>query len=140
MMESNNYILKKINDNQYDFILISTDMSRLHEYISNVENDLKEYKIKSFILFDLLLNNNIDDRFYKCYFDGNNFIRNTLSKVQNNEVNSKTICISSLYYLNNDYLFEDLFFTNEYKKHIFKNLRNLVKNGVSENSLESFNS
>ncbi|WP_427874307.1 type II toxin-antitoxin system RnlB family antitoxin [Flavobacterium sp. MMS24-S5] len=126
-MENNNYILKKINDNQYNFILISTDMSRLHEYISNVETELRDYKIKSFILFDLLLNNNIDDRFYKCYFDGNCFIRNTLSKVQNNDIDSKTVCISSLYYLNNDYLFEDLFFTKEYKKHLFKNLQNLVK-------------
>ena len=130
-MESNTYILKNINDNQYDFILISKDMSRLHDYISSVEIDLRECKIKSFILFDLLLNNNIDDRFYKCYFDGNRFVRNTLSKVQNNELDSKIICITSSYYLNNDYLFEDMFFTSEYKNQIFKDLQNLVKNTAS---------
>ena len=137
-MESNTYILKNINDNQYNFISISKDMSRLQDYISSVENELREYKTESFILFDLLLNNNIEDRFYKCYFDGNKFIRNTLSKVQNNEVDNKTICISSLYYLNNDYLFEDMFFTSEYKHQIFKNLENLVKNNAGNIHLARF--
>lgn len=137
-MESNTYILKNINDNQYNFILISKDMSRLQDYISSVENDLREYKTESFILFDLLLNNNIDDRFYKCYFDGNKFHRNTLSKVQNNEVDNKTICLSSTYYLNNDYLFEDLFFTSEYKNQIFKSLENLIKNTASNTFYKQF--
>lgn len=130
-MESDNYILKNINDNQYNYILISKDMSRLHDYISSVENDLRHYKIESFVLFDLLLNNNIDDRFYKCYFDGNKFVRKTLSKVQNNEINRKTICTSSSYYLNNDYLFEDMFFTKEYKSEILKKLlKNTVGNTI----------
>jgi len=127
-MESSTYILKNISDNQYDFILISKDMSRLPEYISKVEGDLREYNKESFVLFDLLLNNNIEDRFYKCYFDGNDFIRNTLSKVQNNEIDGKIISICSSYYLNNDYLFEDMFFTKDYKKLILKNLQNLLKN------------
>ena len=127
-MESNTYILKNINDNQYNFILISKDMSRLQDYISSVENDLRKHKKESFILFDLLLNNNIEDRFYKCYFDGSKFIRKTLSKVQNYELDSKTICFSSTYYLNNLNLFEDIFFTNEYKNHIFNQLQHLVKN------------
>lgn len=132
-MESNTYILKNITDNQYNFISISKDMSRLQDYISNVENELREYKTESFILFDLLLNNNIEDRFYKCYFDGNKFIRNTLSKVQNTEVDNKTIRLSSLYYLDNDYLFEDTFFTREYKHQIFKNLKNLLRNTANNN-------
>lgn len=127
-MESSTYILKNINDNQYNFISISKDMSRLQDYISSVENDLREYKTACFILFDLLMNNNIEDRFYKCYFDGNIFIRSTLSQVQSNEVDYKTIYMSSSYYLSNEYLFEDMFFTNEYKNQIFRDLQNLVKN------------
>lgn len=132
-MESNSYILKNINDNQYNFILISKDMSRLQDYISNVEKDLKKYKKESYILFDLLLTNNLEDRFYKCYFDGNKFIRKTLSKVKDNEVDYRTILITSSYYLNNSYLFEDMFFTIEYRNHIFKNLRSLAKNTAGNN-------
>jgi hypothetical protein len=137
-MESNTYILKNINDNQYNFVLISKDMSRLHDYISSVENDLRKYKTKSFILFDLLLNNNIEDRFYKCYFDGDKFVRNTLSKVLNKEVDNNIIRISSSYYLDNEYLFEDMFFTAEYKKHIFKNLQKLVKNTAGNTRYKQF--
>ncbi|WP_405268282.1 type II toxin-antitoxin system RnlB family antitoxin [Cellulophaga sp. Ld12] len=122
-MERNTYILKNIDDHQYKYILITKDMSRLQDYISNVEDDLRVSKAKSYVLFDLLLNNNIDDRYYKCYFDGKKFVRKTLSKVQDNEIDKKIICTSSSYYLKNDYLFEEMFFTNDYKKHILKSLK-----------------
>ena len=126
-MNNNMYILKSVDDNQYNFILITKDMSRLHDYMSNVERDLKKLKIKCFILFDLLLNNNIDDRFYKCYFDGIKFSLTTLSKVDDREINNNLLEISSLYYLENEYLFEEMLFTKDYKKYIFENLRKSLR-------------
>ncbi|MCB6000527.1 type II toxin-antitoxin system RnlB family antitoxin [Flavobacterium psychrophilum] len=127
-MDRSTYILKNVNVNQYKIILISKDMSRLQEYISSVENDLQINKTKSYVLFDLLLNNNIDDRFYKCFFDGNKFVRDTLTKVQNSEIDNEINFLTSSYYLKNDYLFEDLFFTKEYKNQILNKLQKIVKN------------
>ncbi len=98
-MDRSTYILKNVNVNQYKIILISKDMSRLQEYISSVENDLQINKTKSYVLFDLLLNNNIDDRFYKCFFDGNKFVRDTLTKVQNSEIDNEINFLTSSYYL-----------------------------------------
>ncbi|HFG0466380.1 type II toxin-antitoxin system RnlB family antitoxin [Flavobacterium psychrophilum] len=115
--------------------MISKDMSRLQEYISSVENDLQINKTKSYVLFDLLLNNNIDDRFYKCFFDGNKFVRDTLTKVQNSEIDNEINFLTSSYYLKNDYLFEDLFFTKEYKNQILNKLQKIVKNTAGNSGL-----
>ncbi|WP_034100132.1 type II toxin-antitoxin system RnlB family antitoxin [Flavobacterium psychrophilum] len=134
-MDRSTYILKNVNVNQYKIILISKDMSRLQEYISSVENDLQINKTKSYVLFDLLLNNNIDDRFYKCFFDGNKFVRDTLTKVQNSEIDNEINFLTSSYYLKNDYLFEDLFFTKEYKNQILNKLQKIVKNTAGNSGL-----
>ena len=53
-MNKDSYILQNVIDNQFSFILISRDMSRIQDYIPSVEKDLKELEIKSYILFDLL--------------------------------------------------------------------------------------
>jgi len=126
-MERSSYILKNTNNNQYNFVLISKDMCRLQEYISAVEEDLKKFKKESFILLDLLLNNNFEDRYYKCYFDGSKLIRKTLSKVNVNEINRELVSLTSLYYLNHEELFEDMFFSKEYKSYIFQNLQNQIQ-------------
>jgi len=125
-MERSNYILKNIDNNQYSFIVISKDMSRLQEYISNVEHDLQLHHKKNFVLFDLLLNNSIEDRFYKCYFDGKKLNRNTLKKVNPVDLNSNIIATASKFYLKNECLLEDMFFTNEYKKEIISILEKQV--------------
>ncbi|PDS21728.1 type II toxin-antitoxin system RnlB family antitoxin [Flavobacterium branchiophilum] len=126
-MERSNYILKYIDNNQYNFVLISKDMCRLQEYISFVEEDLKKHNKESFVLLDLLLNNNLEDRYYRCYFDGNKLIRKSLSKVSINEINHELVSLTSLYYLNHEELFEDVFFSKEYKSHIFQNLENQIQ-------------
>lgn len=126
MMDRNSYILTKIVDNQYDFLLISTDMSRLEDYLFDVENDLKLSNRKCYILFDLLLNNSFSDRFYQCFFDGNKFNLKTLSRVNNNELNNELLKLSTSYYYNNIDLFEDIFFSEEYKKQIKNQLQEII--------------
>lgn len=122
-MERESYILKSTNTDQYYIVLISKDMCRLQEYIKSVEEDLQFLKKETYILFDLLLNNNIEDRYYKCLFDGNKLIRNSLAKVKNDEVNEEIISLTSSYYLQHQELFDDLFFTKEYKTNILKKLK-----------------
>lgn len=122
-MERESYILKSTNTDQYYIVLISKDMCRLQEYIKSVEEDLQFLEKETYILFDLLLNNNIEDRYYKCLFDGNKLIRNSLAKVKNDEVNEEIISLTSSYYLQHQELFDDLFFTKEYKTNILKKLK-----------------
>ncbi|MFY7987715.1 MAG: type II toxin-antitoxin system RnlB family antitoxin [Flavobacterium sp.] len=125
-MDRNSYILTDIVDNQYDFLLISTDMSRLEDYLIDVENDLKLSNRKCYILFDLLLNNSISDRFYKCFFDGNKFNLKTLSRVSDKELNNELLKLSTSYYYNNIDLFEDIFFSEEYKRQIKNQLQEII--------------
>lgn len=125
-MERESYILKSINTNQYNIVLISKDMCRLQEYIKSVEEDLQFLKKETYILFDLLLNNNIEDRYYKCFYDGNKLVRKSLTKVKNEELNDDIISFTSSYYLKNQKLFDDLFFTKEYKKSILKQLEKVI--------------
>lgn len=125
-MERDNYILKTTNINQFNFVLISKDMSRLQEYIKSVEKDLKKFKKESHILLDLLLNNSIEDRYYKCFFDGNKLIRKSISKVNTEDLNKELISLTSSYYLQHEELFDELFFTKEYKYNILQNLQKQI--------------
>lgn len=125
-MERESYILKTTNTNQYNIVLISKDMCRLQEYIKSVEEDLQFLKKETYILFDLLLNNNIEDRYYKCLYDGNKLIRKSLTKVQNDELSDDIISFTSSYYLQHQELFDELFFTNEYKSSVLKQLEKQI--------------
>lgn len=125
-MERESYILKTTNTNQYNIVLISKDMCRLQEYIKSVEEDLKFLEKETYILFDLLLNNNIEDRYYKCLYDGNKLIRKSLTKVQNDELSDDIISFTSSYYLQHQELFDELFFTNEYKSSVLKQLEKQI--------------
>ncbi|WP_299178331.1 type II toxin-antitoxin system RnlB family antitoxin [uncultured Chryseobacterium sp.] len=125
-MERESYILKSTNTNQYNIVLISKDMCRLQEYIKSVEEDLQFLKKETYILFDLLLNNNIEDRYYKCLYDGNKLIRKSLTKVKDDELSDDIISFTSSYYLQHQELFDELFFTNEYKSSILKQLEKQV--------------
>lgn len=120
---TSNYILKKTADNKYSYLLLTTSMSRLDDYIHDVEVELLSQKAsEGYIIFDLLLNNNIQDRFYQCFFNGKQFDRNRLAKIDSNEINVSIIRTSSCFYVKNMDLFDSLFFTNDFKMNIKKSL------------------
>lgn len=81
---------------------------------------------KGFIIFDLLLNNNIQDRFYQCFFNGKQFEINKLAKIDSKEINVKIIKTSSYFYIKNMDLFDSLFFTNEFKMDLRRKLMELL--------------
>ena len=126
-MKESNYILKKTTDNKYSYLLLTTSMSRLDDYIHDVEIELLSKKVsKGFIIFDLLLNNNIQDRFYQCFFNGKQFEINKLAKIDSKEINVKIIKTSSYFYIKNMELFDSLFFTNEFKMDLRRKLMELL--------------
>ncbi len=96
-MENNKYILQKIENNEFGFLALSIDYSRLDEYIYDIEKELKIKKYKGKVIFDLLANNGMNDRFYFCMFDGKKIVLNTLSAIEN--LNSEIEKISSNFYL-----------------------------------------
>lgn len=122
-MRASDYILKKTVDNRYSYLLLTTSMSRLDDYIHEVEVELLSKKVSEcLVIFDLLLNNNIQDRFYQCFFNGKQFEINKLVRVDFKEINVKIIRTSSTFYVKNMNLFDDLFFTNDFKVNLKKNL------------------
>ncbi|WP_042369634.1 type II toxin-antitoxin system RnlB family antitoxin [Bacteroides neonati] len=126
-MRTSDYILKKTADNKYSYLLLTTSMSRLDDYIYDVEIELLSKKVsEGFIIFDLLLNNNIQDRFYQCFFNGKRFEINKLTKIDSKEINIKIIRTSSCFYVKNMDLFDSLFFTNDFKVDLRKKLIELL--------------
>lgn len=50
-MKESNYILKKTTDNKYSYLLLTTSMSRLDDYIHDVEIELLSKKYKGVYYF-----------------------------------------------------------------------------------------
>lgn len=119
-MENNKYILQKIEDNEFGFLALSVDYSRLDEYIFDVEKELKRSKYKGKVVFDLLANNGINDRFYYCLFDGKKILLNTLSAI--NELNSEVQKASSMFYLSNFEIISNSYISKQSKFLIKKKL------------------
>lgn len=119
-MENNKYILQKIEDNEFGFLALSVDYSRLDEYIFDVEKELKKSKYKGKVVFDLLANNGINDRFYYCFFDGKKILLNTLSAI--NELNNEVQKVSSMFYLSNFEIINNSYISKQSKFLIKKKL------------------
>lgn len=119
-MVKNKYILQKIENNEFGFLALSIDYSRLDEYIYDIEKELKINKYKGKVVFDLLANNGINDRFYFCFFDGKKIVLNTLSAI--NELNSDIEKISSNFYLSHFDIISNSYISKQSKFIIKKKL------------------
>ena len=126
-MKVKNYILKKIDENNY--LYLSLNSNRLDAYIYEIEKKLKKNKFQGNIIFDLLMNNGLKDRFYKAKFDGNNIILKTLSFTNINDKIKETsdnFYFSNIDIINNsNSLFDVEKFTmkKQLEKHLQKNNR-----------------
>lgn len=122
-IKQNNYILKRTDNSKYQYLLLSTSLCRLEDYIQDVESELSSKKIaEGFIIFDLLLNNNLQDRFYQCYFNGKCFEISKLKKIDTKTVDKRIVQISANFYTKHIQLFDSLFFSNDFKKNLKNNL------------------
>lgn len=123
-MDYKTYILKKVNNSEFGYLSIGVDYSRLDEYLFDVEKDLKKRKYKGKIIFDLLTNNGLNDRFYKADFDGKKILLGTISNISILDLGIKKV--SSAYYLSNFDLIQQSYISNQAKFLIRKELENTV--------------
>jgi hypothetical protein len=76
------YKLIKSEDNEYSYVSMSTDFSRLDDYFSKLELELNELNYEGKVAFDLLLSNGIkNNRYYSAYFNGERFVSSTFSNL-----------------------------------------------------------
>ena len=89
----------------------------------NYPNFLKKNKYKGKVVFDLLANNGINDRFYFCMFDGKKIVLNTLSAI--NELNRDIEKISSNFYLSHFDIISNSYISKQSKFLIKKKLSSI---------------
>ncbi|MEO5991383.1 MAG: type II toxin-antitoxin system RnlB family antitoxin [Ferruginibacter sp.] len=123
-MKYSTYILKKINDRIFGYLSISLDYTRLDEYLCDIESDLKRKNFKGKIIFDLLTNNGLKDRFYQADFDGNKILLESISNISSLDLGIKKV--SSNYYLSNFNLIQQSYISNQSKFLIRKELEKTV--------------
>lgn len=123
-MDYNTYILKKVNNRRFGYLSISLDYTRLDEYLCDIESDLKKRKFKGKIIFDLLTNNGLNDRFYQADFDGNKILLGTISNISSLDLGIKKV--SSKYYLSNFNIIQQSYISKQSKFLIRKELEKTV--------------
>lgn len=124
-MKQHDYVLKQTANCEYQYLLLATSLSRLEDYIHDVELELLSRKVtKGVVIFDLLLNNNIQDRFYQCYFNGELFEISKFKKIDSRIIDKKIMQISADFYIKNMQIFDSLFFSNDFKKELKNKLLN----------------
>lgn len=70
----------------------------------------------------MLLNNNPQDRFYQCYFNGMFFEISKLKKIDIKTVDKRIMQISANFYTRHMQLFDSLFFSDDFIKNLKNNL------------------
>lgn len=123
-MKYNNYILKKVNNDKFGYLSIGLDYTSLDEYIYEVENDLKKKKFKGKIVFDLLSNNGLRDRFFQADFDGDKILLKSIECLQTPDLRIRKV--SSKYYLSNFGIIQQSYISNQSKFLIRKELEKTV--------------
>lgn len=93
--------LIKTNENSFPLFIIGKSYLGLSEYISILENKLKENNFKGNVIFDLLLSNGYKarNRFLVSHFNGMNFSELHVTSI--NYKNTVFIKILEKYYFNN---------------------------------------
>ena len=123
-MKYNNYILRKVNNQQYGYLSISLDYSGLDEYICDIEKDLEKKQFRGKVIFDLLTNNGLRDRFYQADFDGTKILLKTIKNISTLDLKIKKV--SSKYYLSNFNLIQQSYISKQSKFLIRKELEKIV--------------
>ena len=123
-MKYNNYILKKVNNQEYGYLSISIDYTGLSDYIFEIENELKKKKFRGKVIFDLLTNNGLKDRFFQAEFDGNKILLETIKSISTPDLRIKKV--SSKYYLSNFNIIQQSYISKQSKFLIRKELEKTI--------------
>ena len=69
----NLFFIEKNRIKEYPVLVYSSGYHQISDFIKPLENKLKEQKYTGIVLFDLLLSNGINNRFYSFIFNGDKF-------------------------------------------------------------------
>jgi hypothetical protein len=115
-MDRELFEIKIVESYEYQIIVFSKDSSTISDYISDVAKKLSERHYRGHVLFDLLLSNGLDDRYYVLNFNGNSFDYKTLHKLANTSY--QLLNISNRYYKEHIRLLKSSIL-NKYQKNEF---------------------
>lgn len=69
----NLFFIEKKRTKEYPVLVYSAGYHQISDFIKPLENKLKEQKYSGIVLFDLLLSNGINNRFFTFLFNGEKF-------------------------------------------------------------------
>ena len=123
-----NYIIEPIKTSNFGYLVFSTNYTRVDECIPEIEQCMFKMNFKGYVLFDLLINNGSDDRYYVAHFNGEKFDYKSFKSCYN--INEDIAIASSNFYLNHlEYI--DNSFMSKAKKFIIKKELKRVLSSVS---------
>lgn len=114
---NNQFELQKTNNESYPFISLSLCYYRVDQYLEDIEDKLVASKYNGKVIFDLVMSNGLNDRFYEAYFNGRKFDGKSFSAVKN--IDDTIESISKNFYLNNISFLENSVLTKP-QKFLFK--------------------
>lgn len=98
------YEIQVLDSLEYKIIVYSRGINTLSDYVKEVASQLLLRNYTGVVLFDLLLSNGVNDRYYILNFNGRSFEYDTLRKL--NMISNKIHNISNNYYKSNIDLLE----------------------------------
>lgn len=113
-MHSDLYEIQILDSLEYNIIVYSRGANTISDYIKEVAGQLILKNYTGLVLFDLLLSNGVNDRYYILDFNGNQFDYKTLRKLD--IISNKIYNTSNNYYRNNISLLESSILTPKQKR------------------------
>ena len=113
-MHSDLYEIQVLDSLEYNIIVYSRAANTISDYIKEVAVQLISKNYTGLVLFDLLLSNGVNDRYYILNFNGYQFEYNTLRKLD--IISHKIRNTSNNYYRNNISLLESSILTKKQKR------------------------
>lgn len=106
------YVLKKLNDDNIPYLVLSTNYLTPGEYLEELSEVLQRDSYVGQVLFDLLVTNGPKDRYYKAFFNGTNF---ELESFKKSDVKEFVIEIANNFFKENYSLIENSTMNDFYK-------------------------
>lgn len=111
------YRLQKVSDREIEYLIFSVDYSRLDDYINELSNELSRKSFSGAIMFDMLLSNGLNDRYFKAHFDGKKINKRSITPVALVDENIERV--SSKFYMRKPEFLENSILTGA-QKFLFK--------------------
>jgi hypothetical protein len=85
MKKQATYRLRKLSKSNFQYIVLTLNSIRIDNYLDEIESSLAIKKIKGSIVFDLLIMNGMNDRYYSADFDGVKFNLSSFKSIKSND-------------------------------------------------------